>query len=57
MGEREKWRREDGFYHCWFCEKPLLTEDEVFWVGNIERPVCKDHKNSYAELLETEEEE
>jgi len=53
--EKEKWIKEDGFYHCWFCQKPL-TEKEVFWVGNIQRPVCREHKNTLQELLETEEE-
>jgi len=44
-----------GLYRCWFCNK-VLKQDEVFWVGNIKRPVCEEHKNSLNELLESAEE-
>lgn len=54
--EKQKWIKEDGFYHCWFCGK-CLSDREVFWVGNIKRPVCEKHKNNLNEIIEAVEEE
>ncbi len=48
--EKKKWIEKDGFYHCWFCEKPL-TDKDVIWVGNIKRPVCEKHKDDLAKIL------
>ena len=49
--KRKDWKGKDELYHCWFCDKPL-TEKEVIWRGNIERPVCKKHKNSLSKIME-----